>query len=243
MVQVIAVPVWLALAARARTLRLPSFLLTRTRSTILSLTSFITTLGSALLTKTHCTLEEVFHCQPDDEVTTWRHYIEYKALYDKFATIQGLQPRTEGLNVDMPENSGDQEVDDARQELEERASNGDSQVVADAEEEDHDVHSGTGNVEGESVPESPGSVGEEPQPAQQKRHYKAAKRRRVNQRSVRRNNIIRNDNVYDPETAEHVLQGVRGSLVFFPTDWLGHEIETGNWQHSIDHLPPLEIYD
>ena len=186
---------------------------------------------------------EVFHCQPDDEVTTWRHYIEYKALYDKFATIQGLQPRTEGLNVDMPENSGDQEVDDARQELEERASNGDSQVVADAEEEDHDVHSGTGNVEGESVPESPGSVGEEPQPAQQKRHYKAAKRRRVNQRSVRRNNIIRNDNVYDPETAEHVLQGVRGSLVFFPTDWLGHEIETGNWQHSIDHLPPLEIYD
>ncbi|KAF5094452.1 hypothetical protein D0Z03_002078 [Geotrichum reessii] len=175
---------------------------------------------------------EVFHCQPDDEVTTWRQYIEYKALYDKFAMIQGLKPTADGLNVDMPENTTDQENVEAlpeQEQLAEPINEGENGSNSELPEEEPV----TSSVNGEY---------EEQKQVPHKKHYKAAKRRRINTRGAKRN-IIRNDDVYDPETAEHVLQGVRGSLVFFPTDWLGHEIETGNWQHSIDHLPPLEIYD
>lgn len=145
---------------------------------------------------------EVFHCQPDDMVTTWKQYIEYKTLYDKFAMVQGLKPTGSRLNLDMPEATEDGEIGEGG-------------------ETDSMVNGGEGDDEITSSPK--------PQ------------RRLVNARSVRRN--ITTEDVYKPEVAEHLLQGVRGNLVFFPTDWLGHEIETGNWQHSIDHLPPLEIYD
>lgn len=139
---------------------------------------------------------EVFHCQPDDEVTTWKEYKNYRDLSNKFAEIQGLNPTTDRLHVDMPD-------------------------------ENASFNEETGEEEKETIDGDEG--------------FQRPQRRRVNRRSVRRN--VAAADVLEPEVAEHLLQGVRGALVFFPTDWLGHEIEAGNWQHSIDHLPPLEIYD
>lgn len=150
---------------------------------------------------------EVFHCQPDDEVTTWKDYKNYRDLSNKFAEVQGLQPTTDRLHVDMPD---------------ENAVTTDEPATADGSTEKDTSASAEDGTHSPNFAQQP-------------------HRRRVNRRSVRRN--VSSAEVLEPEVAENLLQGVRGALVFFPTDWLGHEIEAGNWQHSIDHLPPLEIYD
>lgn len=152
---------------------------------------------------------EVFHCQPDDEVTKWSEYKHYKMLYDQFAKSQGLNQRSDVLNFDMPdENSSSSGLN---------SDTTGNNVPADSVGED-------GTRDGGHSPSIP-----QPQ------------RRKVNMRSTPKN--VSTDGVLEPDMAEHLLLGVRGNLVFFPTNWLGHELHNNNWQHSIDHLPPLEIYD
>lgn len=45
----------------------------------------------------------------------------------------------------------------------------------------------------------------------------------------------------DLDLAEKSLEAIQGHLVFWPSDWLGHEQETGNWLYNIDQLAPIEI--
>lgn len=146
---------------------------------------------------------EVFHCQPDDEVTKWSEYKAFKKKYDDFALSQGLKPRTDVLNFDMPDENatGNSESSDSL---------------------------GNGQEDGaESKTEAASEI--------------LQQRRKVNTRSTPK--TFASDEILPSDKAEHLLQGVRGNLVFFPTNWLGHELHNNNWQHSIDHLPPLEIYD
>lgn len=153
---------------------------------------------------------EIFHCQPDDEVTTWKHYMEFRELNNRFAALQGLKPTAGGINLDMPED----EVD----------------VNGTGDQEDT---SETGN----SSAQGDETMGEIKESLVSQRKSRRAHRHRKSRGAVPE------DNIYDPIVAEDMLRGVRGSLVFFPLDWLNREIDSGNWQHSIDHLPPLEIYD
>lgn len=51
------------------------------------------------------------------------------------------------------------------------------------------------------------------------------------------------DKIFERDSAERILQEVRGHLVLFPVDWLERELEGGNWFFNTDRIPPIEIYD
>lgn len=197
---------------------------------------------------------EVFHCQPDDEVTTWKQYIEFKELASRFARQQG-QKIFDDVELDMP--------DEERQQLDRAVENFTNGGVETKHEKCPPGHcepnpadgqsSSCFSGEGEEEELSPERMEELEKEAARRaaaqeearilrENYKAMlRRRRQNRRSTR--NILNTEEVYSKNVAERVMQGVRGNLVFFPTQWLAHELDSGNWQHAIDHLPPIEIYD
>lgn len=197
---------------------------------------------------------KVFHCQPDDEVSTWKQYIEFKELFSRFAKNQNQQlPRDEfEMNIPVQEMEGyvrDDMIDEMNVKDNGLNTKNNSEAIG------LDVRDNSGGTESSTEgiaipPETPGTT-QNPEAADRQARLKQArldreryeemvKRRHQNRRSSRK--ILMND-VYMPKVAEQILQGVRGNLVFFPTQWLAREQEIGNWQHPIDHLPPIEIYD
>lgn len=201
---------------------------------------------------------EVFHCQPDDEVTSWKQYIEFKELFSRFASNQGQKVPQDDFEMNIPENQR-QEYEREAQELLSATSR-----KSYSEEGGHN-HKRPNEID-EILEEVPGvednnrtpeeieaalkerkeRIAAEQAAAEQARidreNYEAMlRRRRQNRRSSR--NVLTEDDVFQPLIAQRVLQGVRGNLVFFPTQWLAHELDSGNWQHAIDHLPPIELYN
>lgn len=182
---------------------------------------------------------EVFHCQPDDEVTTWQQYIDFKELFSRFAHNQNQQLPRDEFEINIP----------AEQRKEYERDVGIEQGTA-PEIFESSRPKGTSSSTPSNDPTNTGLPATDFEANRQARLEQAKlerelyetmlRRRRQNKRSSR--NAITADDVYQPEVAQRVLEGVRGNLVFFPTQWLAHELDSGNWQHAIDHLPPIEIY-
>lgn len=195
---------------------------------------------------------EIFRCQPDDEVQTWKEYKEYVRYGDKFSEAQdlmsGTKPGTgaEGRAQHAPlgdldnlsTNDGDADNEDDESEA---GGDDDSNERASQQTSSDGINrtNGNSNNGGDSKNRNNSSADSTTQPSQQ--HTR--RRRRANTRSSRRYFSHNHERVPDPEEAERKLKNIKGHLVFFPADWLSREWETGNWFYSLDRIPPVEIYD
>lgn len=180
----------------------------------------------------------VFRCQPDDEVTNWKEYMDYVNFGKAFARDQASAGRSSAehtqrdvLSADSADNAepGEPASDTVRRKAEEApADAADEQLVAKASERE--------------LAETLAISDDRPSAANRNLESTIKARRRRKGRRLRHSHF-RNQHVLSKEEAEKVLQGVTGHLVLFPAHWLSRELEAGNWFYNTDRMPPLEIYD
>ncbi|KAK9366044.1 hypothetical protein V1509DRAFT_631086 [Lipomyces kononenkoae] len=206
---------------------------------------------------------EVFRCQPDNEVRTWKDYKAYVAHGEKFAQMQrstlfgsskdqaGRKAGSGALGIGTTTISG--------------AVRPPAGVAAEQERKTSNVSSSSSKANDDGRDRSVDSHGRETMTDMLSgsdediqavdSNGRASRRRRVPTDSTigthpggttrrgrrKRSNTI--DTILDRDAAEDMLNEVRGHLIVFPSDWLLKEDEAGNWFYNIDRIPPIEIYD
>jgi phospholipase D1/2 len=178
---------------------------------------------------------EVFHCQPDDTVVSWKQYKEFSRLNTAFSLAQDQEiaryeshAKSNGTNHDSysdSETSQDAPTDDSG---EKKSINLDDINNAGGK---------TGDILGKAPPTD--SAGDDSSPATGSSAYRK-KRRGYN---ALKGSPLGTQRVFDRATADRLASEIQGHLVVFPVDWLSKEIESGNWFYNMDRLPPVEIYD
>ncbi|KAK9471730.1 uncharacterized protein V1510DRAFT_396593 [Dipodascopsis tothii] len=157
----------------------------------------------------------VFRCQPDNQVQTWKDYKEYTLHGQKFARAQqedaAPKPRPDDTQLSHDERPR-------------AASNGNSTTVDDTQPSEA----------------SPSSTAVHPIRMLSRRQRKRSAHM---DEPRRRRHRAHADTVMTKPEAQAVLDDVRGHLIVFPYDWLVKEDEAGNWFYNIDRIPPIEIYD
>lgn len=157
----------------------------------------------------------IFHCQPDDHVTSWREYKQSTKLQKAFikAQVQEAKRRKNkplfGEENETDSNSYTENGGDNSAEVAENGTTTAS-VTATATDDEDDR-----SVE---------------------------KKKSIASFSARRR-AAAGDRIFDRETADRILSEIQGHLVLFPTDWLLRELEGGNWFYNTDRIPPIDIYD
>ncbi|CEP20616.1 unnamed protein product [Cyberlindnera jadinii] len=170
---------------------------------------------------------EVFHCQPDDTVATWKDYQTFTKLNTAFSLAQKQQADRRLTSKTSDSNSETSTVDDKIS-----SPRRDSVRLEDIEEVSS-VEGILGNAPPPHTDSGVDSSGSSDIP----------KRGKSGEYAFRKRSPLGADRVFDRETADRILSEVQGHLVLFPTDWLWKEIEGGNWFYNMDRLPPIEIYD
>jgi phospholipase D1/2 len=173
---------------------------------------------------------EVFHCQPDDTVSTWKEYKEFTKLNTAFslAQQQEVQQRESMKRFNFSSNQSD--ITDDEKDVGSRKH--DSVRIEDI--------NGLTSVEG-ILGNAPPHV--ESPTDQSTKTPEGPKRGRSGEYGFRKRSPLGLERVFDRHTADRILSEVQGHLVLFPTDWLWKEIEGGNWFYNMDRLPPIDIYD
>lgn len=182
---------------------------------------------------------QVFRCQPDDEVQTWKQYKEYVRYGEKFSKAQDDVSEDSGPVSHAPLGDVADDASDEQEHVQENGSgsNGHGAIdndIFDVEDEDSEER----KSEERNASRQPSSHFGHAQSS--KPPYR--RRRRANTRSSRRA-IGDINHIPDAGEAEANLKGIMGHLVLFPTDWLSREWESGNWFYNLDRIPPVEIYD
>lgn len=200
---------------------------------------------------------EVFHCQPDDTVTTWRQYKEFTRLGTAFSLAQDQEisarerdlaatKRSSTLSPSIQQKSQCSTASDNASDIESDTRSINMDVIDEEMNKTEGilgkvppVDTSTAGGEPESFVESPLSSGGSGGAAG------AAENRTKSTIYGIYKKITRGDHerVFDIATAERLLDEVQGHLVLFPVDWLYKEIDGGNWFYNMDRIPPIEIYD
>lgn len=188
---------------------------------------------------------EVFRCQPDDEVTTWKEYKEYVAFGEKFSSMQDIQndqiplegeqarkphaplgdvdislrtfPREEGSKSTLRQ---DQEQDPGRRDH--------CKCQSQSPKQDQQRAGSPGEDVLHMLDEDTTTNNDD---ATKKTESKAdainyPRRRRATTHGAKRFFANSMDHVYNTATATKILENVQGNLVMFPTEWLARELET-----------------
>ncbi|KAK9240434.1 hypothetical protein V1525DRAFT_394954 [Lipomyces kononenkoae] len=210
---------------------------------------------------------EVFRCQPDNEVRTWKDYKAYIAHGEKFAHMQsgtlfgssgdragrkaGPQNGSGALGIGTAIGGSVRAAPGVTAQQERRMSNASSsssKAHEDGREHSADSHGRetmmdrlSESDEDVQVVDSNGMPNRRrraPTDGTSAAHTHPGTTRRGRRK---RSNTI--DSIMDSDAAEDMLNEIRGHLIVFPTDWLLKEEEAGNWFYNIDRIPPIEIYD
>lgn len=155
---------------------------------------------------------EVFRCQPDDEVTTWKEYKEYVAFGERFSAMQDNLSDISTVEPEETTTNGS-----IRNPVSLRQRESKSTMMQEKNLDDDDLL---------DVINSHDKKSETPKKSETKSDHINFRRRRANTRTSRRffSNSI--EQVYDRTTALKILDNVQGNLVIFPTEWLSRELET-----------------
>ena len=160
----------------------------------------------------------VFHCQPDNNVQSWRDFKDYKQMAQDFTDGQN-----ELIELEKKLNSK------SRLDL-------NSATIASDNQNDIDVRNSDGNSN-EST--------ETNDPQKSEDNLDSNKRRALGLQMKLGGSILYgfSKRIFDKYTARRILDRIHGHLVIFPTEWLSSEVESKNWFYSADRLPPIDIYD
>ncbi|KAK9372898.1 uncharacterized protein V1513DRAFT_203111 [Lipomyces chichibuensis] len=207
---------------------------------------------------------EVFRCQPDNEVRTWKDYKAYVAHGEKFAQMQrgtvfGFSEDRAGRKLGPQSGSGAGGIGTtanngpfpAAVAVEgERMVSNISSTLSNAKEQSKDQFSPDSTHGNETMIDKHTGSDDDVQAAGSNGTGSRRRRRATDSsihpgttRRARRKRSSTIDNVLDKEAAENMLNDIRGHLIVFPSDWLLKEEEAGNWFYNIDRIPPIEIYD
>ncbi|KAH3685525.1 hypothetical protein WICPIJ_003506, partial [Wickerhamomyces pijperi] len=192
---------------------------------------------------------EVFHCQPDDTVSTWKQYKAFTRLGAAFnlAQDQEIAARERGMAEDVRKRSSTltPSMQRSTENVGDIGSDTRSINLDDADSVSVGIL-GDGPPIAESTTTAEGSNGTTAPTGSNSANSQAAYARRTKSSMYgMRKKLARGDNerVFDISTAERLLDEVQGHLVLFPVDWLYKEIDGGNWFYNMDRVPPIEIYD
>ena len=168
----------------------------------------------------------VFHCQPDNEVQSWRDYKEFNKLFNEFSVEQNKS--IERTAKRMATNSKASQTSSSSTESQ------DNLQIPKSE---------NATIEkGEKVKDVPTEPGKDLLEEAQDKIKKEA----VSRIKMRFSNSILygfKPRIFTRYTARKMLERVHGHLVLFPTEWLSKELDSKNWFYSMDRLPPITIYD
>ncbi|KAK9314362.1 hypothetical protein V1522DRAFT_430399 [Lipomyces starkeyi] len=208
---------------------------------------------------------EIFRCQPDNEVRTWKDYKAYVAHGEKFAQMQRGSVFGEFSGDRVVRKLGPQSGSGAGG-IGTTAINGPfsaaaavegecmvpnvSSTLSNAKEQAKDRFS-QDSTRGNEIMMDKHTGSDEDVQAAGSNGTGSRRRRRTTDSSIhpgttrrmRRKRSSTIDNVLDKDAAENMLNEIRGHLIVFPSDWLLKEDEAGNWFYNIDRIPPIEIYD
>lgn len=196
----------------------------------------------------------VFHCQPDNEVPSWKEYKQYMKLENAFRMSQAQEGRNRRENNRFDNESSQLEemprpphtrkssqatinLNELRQEkgvFGEDPTRPRVGAIAEGNESEDDSEM----RESSSVSNST----DEPNVEEKLEKRKRQARRRKGPFSARRR-AHGGDRIFERDSAERLLREVHGHLVLFPVDWLQTELEGDNWFYNTDRIPPVEIYD
>lgn len=238
----------------------------------------------------------VFHCQPDDEIVSWKDYKHFMKLEKAFKLAQENEARNRrekfrfddestdvsgegeaseirpsharrssqatihmselqneregGIFGDIPSSNNSSSLEVNRNGTAKQKFSMNDRINEEDEDEDHfadaDENVTSADANDEEEEEDSSEVSDQIDSEEKARimRQKAAKRmrRRAATFSARRKAHV-GERIFDRETAERLLNEVRGHLVLFPADWLARELEGDNWFFNTDRIPPIEIYD
>ncbi|CCH45548.1 hypothetical protein BN7_5130 [Wickerhamomyces ciferrii] len=173
---------------------------------------------------------EVFHCQPDDAVTSWKDYKEFTRLSTAFNLAQDQEVRRREALFKSYSHSdvGENDSEDLKQ-VRERMQESSSISAQDVTKED---------VSESSSDKPQGRRSQNTAIADEDEYSPRGKSGSYGLRSR-----LMGERVFDRETADRLLSEIQGHLVLFPVDWLYKEVDSGNWFYNMDRLPPIDIYD
>lgn len=183
---------------------------------------------------------EVFHCQPDDAVTTWKEYKEFSRLGTAFGLAQDQEVRhREALYKSGSHSSNGEDEAETLANVRDRLKRSNSVSAQDLDENETDGILGRApgrKTQNTAVDDDEDDVVEDPDD-------QATYPRRGKSGAYGLRNRLMGEKVFDRETADRLLSEIQGHLVLFPVDWLYKEVESGNWFYNMDRLPPIDIYD
>ncbi|KAK9464553.1 hypothetical protein V1512DRAFT_212936 [Lipomyces arxii] len=216
---------------------------------------------------------EVFRCQPDNEVQSWKDYQDYKLHAEKFDAMQlagkPVSKRDGTVVKEQEKHHGSSAGGVGLTTIGGPIHASVAAVASGAKTAASEVEAGPSklvnalapNSDGEPDPQEAAEVsGSDTNSQEEAFSTKSGDRRRrledeygqlgvasnyeYHHGTTRRSRRQREyDSTLDRDAAEERLNNVRGNLILFPTDWLLKEDEGGNWFYNIDRIPPLEIYD
>lgn len=182
---------------------------------------------------------EVFRCQPDDQVKTWKDYHKWEKYSEDLAAMQGGHRDQQDLSKDAPGGgpagaptskfhrggtaSADRATAKAQGHHAASEKSTDSETLAEDSKEPGNAMHSTSTME---KTETNHTHSHTPSNAEPHRH-KATK----------------DIELPTVEQMETMLCGVRGHLVIWPTEWLIEEDRKNSWLFAIDLPQPLSIFD
>ncbi|KAF2663391.1 phospholipase D [Microthyrium microscopicum] len=186
----------------------------------------------------------VFRCMPDSEVRTWKEYKQYDSFYERFKGAQ-----TGDMSKDAEKNAAMQDQSDTFA----TAPTHDSARTASAAgaaggatmSEKFSSPTDSAQLEKNAAANAPPTTATSQTGSQTKRNTSKRTRKRAGTKgSVARMMVDVDDEavMLERADAEELLKRVQGHLVVWPYDWLCSEMDSGNWNHPVDHMAPLEIY-
>ncbi|KAK9323205.1 hypothetical protein V1517DRAFT_320990 [Lipomyces orientalis] len=214
---------------------------------------------------------EVFRCQPDNEVRTWKDYKAYVAHGEKFAQMQrdgalGLSGHSRRSEDRSTRKSGSHRGSGTETTVNGPAnapagvtsaeckrvfSSATPMLTTANEQSNYYTSPDSSHGNGAFMEDELGGSDEDVQATGSNGSWTRRRRRTTDisthhsttTRRARRKRSNTIDIVLSKAAAEDMLKEVRGHLIVFPSDWLVKEDEAGNWFYNIDRIPPIEIYD
>ncbi|BFZ54499.1 Phospholipase D1 [Savitreella phatthalungensis] len=204
---------------------------------------------------------EVFRCQPDDQVRTWKQYHKWEKYSEELAKLQGGHRTQQDLSKDAP---GGGPVGAPASKKHRGGEATAERAKADAAQRHDDTNGIAGTLESDSSEtlangEKGRDTGDDDD---DESDYDEKKREsQLDLEAARTTTTTSNANSNANATTagprrkfgdihlptvpmmEKMLCGVRGHLVIWPTEWLIEEDLKNNWLYTMDRVQPIEIYD
>ena len=159
----------------------------------------------------------IFHCQPDNSVTSWADFHEYEDLAREFDDLQ--------KEIEQIEES------EAMKKTGQKGGN----------KSQKNGTNNKNNTEYEDQDEDEDQDGEDEEDFSFNDTNERMRSFRLRLSRGMLNGLDRK--TFDKYSAKRLLQRVHGHLIIMPYNWMEQEVQNDNWYFNADRVPPIDIYD